>query len=95
VGAPAIREGRPHSHLRRSVIKSVAMLVNRSADAVECLQRATECEMQAERAADLIAKQSFLDLAARWRRVAETFKYIDRVDQSLQSKSATRNGSAI
>jgi hypothetical protein len=95
VGAPVIREGRPHSHPRRSVIKSVAMLVNRSADALECLQRATDCEMQAERATNPSAKEALLDLAARWRRIAETFEYIERIDRSLQSKSATRNGSAI
>jgi hypothetical protein len=29
------------------------------------------------------AKQSFLDLAARWRRIAATFEYIERVDRFL------------
>jgi hypothetical protein len=54
-----------------------------SDDAADCLQHAAACELQAERAIDPGAKQSFIDLAARWRRVAETFDYIERVDRYL------------
>ena len=54
-----------------------------SKDATECLARATECELQAKRAGDPVAKQSFLDLAARWRRIAATYEYIDRVDRLI------------
>jgi hypothetical protein len=64
------------------------MLSSPSKDAVECLQRATECELQAARAGDPIAKQSFLDLAARWRRIAETFDYVERTDRFLASQPA-------
>ena len=59
------------------------MLLSRSADALECLQRAADCELQAERANDPTAKQAYLDLAARWRRIAETCEYIERVDNFL------------
>jgi hypothetical protein len=45
--------------------------------------RASDCELQAERISDPLAKQSFLDIAARWRRVAATFEYIERVDQFI------------
>jgi hypothetical protein len=64
------------------------MLRKPSSDAAECLQHATECELQAERASDPTAKQSFLDLAARWRRIAATYEYIDRVDQVISRAKA-------
>jgi hypothetical protein len=58
-----------------------------STDVLECLQHASECELQPEGVSDPAAKQSFLDLATRWRRIAETMEYIGRVDRFLsQSK---------
>ena len=59
------------------------MLVKNSSDVADCLRHAAECELQAERTTDPTAKQSFLDLAARWRRIAATFEYIARVDRFL------------
>jgi hypothetical protein len=61
------------------------MLSKPTKDAVDCLHRAAECELQAELDVDPIAKQSFYDLAARWRRIAETFEYIERIDRFLAS----------
>jgi hypothetical protein len=59
------------------------MLTRPSVDTVDCLQRATECELQAQRVSDLVARQSFLDLAARWRRIADTCDFIEHVDRFL------------
>ena len=59
------------------------MLQKSSADALECLQRATDCHLLAQRTTDATAKRSFLDVAERWRRIAETREYLDRVDRSL------------
>jgi hypothetical protein len=59
-----------------------------SEDAADCLRHADGCELQAKLASDPTAKQSFLDLAARWRRVAETFDYIERVDRFLARPKA-------
>jgi hypothetical protein len=59
------------------------MLVRRSAEAVRCLHRADECEAAAESATDPAAKRSFLDVAERWRRIADTCEYIERVNLSL------------
>ena len=64
------------------------MLEESSKDAVDCLQHAAACELQAKRASDPAAKQSFLDLAARWRRIAETFEYIERVDRLVSTPKA-------
>ena len=57
------------------------MLVTRSAEAVRCLHQAEECEAAAESATDPAAKRSFVDVAERWRRIAETCEYIERVDR--------------
>jgi len=57
-------------------------------DAAACLKHAAECELQAERANDPAAKQSFLDLAARWRRIAGTYEYIERVNEFLSKPKA-------
>jgi hypothetical protein len=59
------------------------MLGKPSAGAAECLQRAEECEAAAQRAADPAAKQSFLNVAAWWRRIAQTCEYIESVDRFL------------
>jgi hypothetical protein len=50
----------------------------------ECLQRATDCAVKAEIAIDPVARQSFIDLAAKWRAIAETYQYIERVDLFLK-----------
>jgi hypothetical protein len=59
------------------------VLTKPSIDVADCLQHAAECQLQAERSGDPAAKQQFLDLASRWRRIAETFEYIERVDRFL------------
>jgi len=59
------------------------VLTKPSVNVVDCLQHAAECESQSARTSDPHAKQSFIDLAARWRRVAETFEYIQRVDSFI------------
>ncbi len=64
------------------------MLSQSSKEAAECLWHAAECELQAERASDPLAKQSFLDLAARWRRIAATYEYIQRIDRFISRPKA-------
>jgi hypothetical protein len=64
------------------------VLKNPLNDAAACLQHAAECELQSERAKDPACKQSFLDLAARWRRIAETYEYIERVDNFISKPRA-------
>ena len=52
-------------------------------DAAECLQRAADCELQAERTHDVEMRQFFLEAAQRWRQIAETYEYTDRVNRFL------------
>ena len=62
------------------------MLTKPSLDVQDCLQLAAECELQAKRATDPNAKNLFLDMAARCRRVAETFEYVERVDRFVKTR---------
>jgi len=62
------------------------MLTEPTQDVVECLQHAAACELQANRTNDQAAQRSFFDLAARWRRIAETYKYIERVDNFIAKR---------
>jgi hypothetical protein len=63
------------------------MLDKPSTDAAECLRRAVECELRAFQTRDPSAKQSYLDIAIRWRRIAETCEYIEYVDRFLGKKA--------
>jgi hypothetical protein len=63
------------------------MPVKASSDVADCLRHADKCESQAARARDPGVKQSFLDLAGRWRRIAETREYIERVDRLVAKRS--------
>ena len=56
------------------------MLTELHSDVADCLQHAAECVVQAELVTDPTAREGFLDLAARWRRLAESFRYTERVE---------------
>lgn len=63
------------------------MLQRRSADAIRCLQQAEQCDRRAAQVTDPEAKRSFLDIAERWRRIAETSEYIDSVNRFLGKRA--------
>jgi hypothetical protein len=50
-------------------------------DVTACLQHAAENERHAKLVADQDAKEFFLDIAARWYRIAETFEYTRRIER--------------
>ena len=59
------------------------MLNKLSDDIADCLQHAAECELQAERTSDPVARASFADLAARWRRLAQSYEYTESLGSFL------------
>jgi len=61
------------------------MLTGLSDDVTDCLQHAAECDMHAARTNDPAAKKDFLDLAARWRRLAESYQYTERISTFLSN----------
>ena len=66
------------------------MLIRPSTEVMDCLQHAADCLARAGCASHPDEKQSFLDLADRWRRIAETYQYIERVTLFLQSATAAQ-----
>ena len=70
------------------------MLTNLSQDVTDCLQHAAECDMQAVRTNDPAAKKDFLDLAARWRRLAESYQYTERLTGFLGNRKAAGESSS-
>jgi len=59
------------------------VLTKLAAEVADCLQHAAECEVQAKQTTDPITRASFIDLAARWRRLAESYQYTDRLTSFL------------
>jgi hypothetical protein len=47
--------------------KSAIRLTKLPHNVADCLQRAADCAIKAEKAVDPIARQSFIDLADKWR----------------------------
>lgn len=49
----------------------------------DCLRRAADCEVKAENAADVEVKKNFAFLADQWRRLADSYEYLDRSQDFL------------
>jgi hypothetical protein len=54
------------------------MLRKLSPMASDCLQRAADCELKAESAVDSEVKKNFSFLAEQWRRLADSYEYLER-----------------
>ena len=70
------------------------MLTKLPHNVAECLQRAADCEAKAEKAVDPVAKQSFVDLAGKWRAISDTYEYIERVNRFL-AKPGIRGDASV
>jgi hypothetical protein len=51
--------------------------------ATECLARAGSAEQRALAATDPEMKANYADVARRWRRLAESYQFVDRVENFL------------
>jgi hypothetical protein len=56
------------------------VLQNVSAEIRECLERAADCVRQAELERDPKLRQDFLDLARRWRKLADSYEFASRLE---------------
>jgi hypothetical protein len=71
------------------------MLHKLSDHVTECIARAAETERRAREAKDSQLRQDLLDIARRWRHLAESYQFIESLDSFIvaqrpqrQSKSA-------
>jgi hypothetical protein len=59
------------------------MLQKPSPLASDCLRRAADCEIKAENAVDAEVKRNFTFLADQWRRLADSYEYLERSETFL------------
>jgi hypothetical protein len=55
-------------------------------NSVECFAHATEAQRRSDMATDPASKREFDDMAGRWRRLAESYQFVERVDDFLDNK---------
>ncbi len=59
-------------------------MLNRLSPAIQhCEMRATECERLANLASDVAGRNSYLKLAASWRKLAESRDFVAKMEQYL------------
>jgi hypothetical protein len=59
-------------------------------ESVECLEHAAKAQQRADEASDPRTKREFADMARRWRRLAEGYQFVERVDDFLDNKAMFR-----
>lgn len=69
------------------------MLQRLTGHIAECLVHADDCERRAQTMTDVQIKADLLDLARKWRRLAESYQFVERVDGYLQETA--RIGSVL
>ena len=64
------------------------MLQKLSDNIAECLSHAVEAQRRADEAADAATKQEFAEMADRWRRLADSYQFVERINHFLDSTKA-------
>ena len=59
------------------------MLQKLSEDIAECLAHAAAADCQAEQTPDPTAKRDYAEMAGRWRGLAESYQFVERVERFL------------
>lgn len=66
------------------------MLQKLNENIAECLARAADAQRRAEEATNATAKCEAADMADRWRRLAESYQFVDRIECFLNTKPIGR-----
>jgi len=61
------------------------MLQKLSENIAECLAHAAKAERRADEATDSTIKREAADMADRWRRLAESYQFVERVNRFLDN----------
>jgi hypothetical protein len=59
-----------------------------SDNSAECLVHAAEAQVRADQATDPAAKRENADTADRWRRLAESYQFVERISAFLDNTKA-------
>jgi len=70
-------------------------MLHKSSDHVtDCIVRATDTERRAREATDSQLRQDLLDIARRWRHLAESYQFVDSLDRFIVEYKPQRAGKA-
>lgn len=70
------------------------MLHKLSDHVTECVARAADTERRAREATDCQLRQDLLDIARRWRHLAESYEFVESLDSFLLEQKSQRVGKA-
>jgi hypothetical protein len=68
------------------------MLHKLSDHVTDCMARATDSERRAREATDSQLRQDMLDMARRWRHLAESYQFVDSLDRFIVEEKSPRLG---
>jgi len=64
------------------------MLQKLTDNIAECVSHAVEAQRRADEAADSASKREFADMADRWRRLADSYQFVERINHFLDNTKA-------
>ena len=65
------------------------MLEKLSDNSAECVAHAVEAQRRADAAGDPASKREHSDMADRWRRLAESYQFVERIERFLGTVKTT------
>jgi hypothetical protein len=66
------------------------MLHKLSDQVADCIVRAADTERRAREATDTQLRQDLLDIAKRWRHLAESYQFVESLDSFLAEQRSSR-----
>jgi len=66
------------------------MLAELSDHVSECIDRAADTERRAREATDPQLRQDLLDIAKRWRHLAESYQFVESLDRFIVEQKSQR-----
>jgi len=66
------------------------MLHKLSDHVTDCIVRAADTERRAREATDSQLRQDLLDIAKRWRHLAESYQFVESLDSFIAAQKTTR-----
>jgi hypothetical protein len=66
------------------------MLQTLSDHVTECITRAADTERRAQEATDSQLRQDLLDIARRWRHLAESYQFVESLDRFIIEQKSQR-----
>jgi len=69
--------------------RGCVMLQKLSDNIADCVSHAVEAQRRADAAADLESRREYADMAGKWRRLAESYQFVERIERFLDTAKTT------